>query len=422
MKYQGFFPLFLSSFAILFVGFGLFPLLPVYAAGFGATPTVVGFYLAATYSSITLGTLLSGWLPGYISRKLVFICAGLLGAPALILMGHATALWQVILLTCVVWFTGGIGLSLISVFIGLRADDTSRGRWFSLVALTNPLGAVIGGSVVSWIVGYKGYSLMFTLLGFVYAIWPLVGLLKVQDQPIGRTDNRKSSQYTSRISSLGYRLLLLAVLCSALTISVVRMGLSLSMKASQFSPSAISGSNVIGGLVTIPVVLAIGGLSDRLGKRLFLALGYLLAVIGSLVLLKSTQIWHFWIVAAAVLTSRTISSAMAPALATDILPKETLQRYLPILNTMAWLSGVLGFAATGFVFDTLGPGELYLMAASLSMASIGLIYMMSRKRRRVITVQNTQQPDYTKRPLKVKAESYYQHNNHIMNNSASRRI
>jgi len=422
MKYQGFFPLFLSSFAILFIGFGLFPLLPVYAAGFGATPTVIGFYLAATYLSITLGTLLSGWLPGNLSRKLVFVCAGLLGAPALILMGHATALWQVILLTCVVWFTGGIGLSLISVFIGLRADDNSRGRWFSLVALTNPLGAVIGGSIVSWIVGYKGYSLMFTLLGVVYAIWPLVGLLKVQDQPLGKANSRKSSQPTGYKSSLGYRLLLLAVLCSAMTISVVRMGLSLSMKASHFSPSAISGSNVIGGLVTIPVMLAIGVLSDRLGKRFFLALGYLLAVIGSLTLLKSTQLWHFWIVAAAVLISRTISSAMASALATDILPKEALQRYLPVLNTMAWMSGVLGFAATGFVIDTLGSGELYLMAASLSLVSISLIYVMSRVHRKVITVKKASQPDYPMRPVEVKADSYYRYDNHIMNNSASRKI
>jgi hypothetical protein len=89
---------------------------------------------------------------------------------------------------------------------------------------------------------------------------------------------------------------------------------------------------------------------------------------------------------------------------------------------MAWLSGVLGFAATGFVFDTLGPGELYLMAACLSMVSIVLIYMMSRKRWKVITIQNTPQPDYTKPPLEVKTESYYQHDNHIMNNSATRRI
>jgi MFS family permease len=422
MKYQGFFPLFVCSFAILFVGFGLFPLLPVYAAEFGATPTLIGLYLAATYSSITLGTLLSGWLPGNISRKLVFICAGLLGASALFLMGYATVLWQVVLLTCVVWFTGGIGLSLISVFIGLRADDNSRGKWFSLVALTNPLGAVIGGSAVSWMVGSKGYSLMFTLLGSVYAIWPLVALWKIQDQPLGKVNNRKSNQSTGAKSNLSFRFLLLAVLFSAMTISVVRMGLSLSMKANQFSPSAISGSNVIGGLVTIPVVLAIGFLSDRMGRRLFLSLGYLLAIIGSLTLLKATQLWHFWIVAAAVLISRSISNSMASALATDILPKETLQRNLPILNTMAWMSGVLGFAATGFVIDTFGSRDLYLMAAGLSLASIGLIIMMARMHRKVITIQNASQPEYVNHLVKVNADSYYRYDNHIMNNSASRKL
>ena len=40
--------------------------------------------------------------------------AGLLGIPALVLMGHVTAMWQLIALTGIVWFTGGIGLSLVS--------------------------------------------------------------------------------------------------------------------------------------------------------------------------------------------------------------------------------------------------------------------------------------------------------------------
>ena len=119
---RGFLPLFLCNFAILFVGFGVFPLLPVYAARFGATPTLIGFYLAATYLAITLGTLLTGWLSGRVPRKVVFVTAGVLGVLALFLMGQATTFWQVVLLTGVVWFTGGIGLSLVSVFIGLHAE------------------------------------------------------------------------------------------------------------------------------------------------------------------------------------------------------------------------------------------------------------------------------------------------------------
>jgi len=141
--------LFLCNFAILFIGFGLFPLLPVHAAELGATPAQVGVYLAVTYIAITLGNLLTGWLSGRISRKALFVIAGLVGVPALFLLGQVTVLWQMIVLTSVVWFTGGIGLALVSVFVGLTASEANRGRWFGLIALTNPLGAVIGGSVVA---------------------------------------------------------------------------------------------------------------------------------------------------------------------------------------------------------------------------------------------------------------------------------
>jgi MFS family permease len=187
-----------------------------------------------------------------------------MGVVALFLMGMVTSLWQLVLLTSVVWFTGGVGLSLITVFIGMHAAEGNRGRWFSLVALTNPLGAVVGGLAVSWMVAWQGYPLMFALLGLVYAVWPLVGLLKVEDKPaiVGARSQLAASRSPPR---RGYQLLLLAVLLSAMTVSVVRMGLSISMKAIDFSPAAISGANVVGGLVTIPLVLGFGALSDRLG-------------------------------------------------------------------------------------------------------------------------------------------------------------
>ena len=54
--------LFLCSFIILFVGMGLSPLLPIYAAQFGATPTVAGFYLAVVYIANAIGSMLTSWL------------------------------------------------------------------------------------------------------------------------------------------------------------------------------------------------------------------------------------------------------------------------------------------------------------------------------------------------------------------------
>jgi MFS family permease len=402
MEYRKFLPLFLCNFAILFVGFGVFPLLPVYAAGFGATPTLIGFYLAATYASITLGTLLTGWLSGRVPRKVVFVTAGVPGVMALFLLGRAVAFWQVVILTSVVWFTGGIGLSLIGVFVGLHADENNRGKWFSLIALTNPLGAVVGGLAVSWMVAWKGYLWMFTLLALVYAVWPLMGLWKVQDKPVAKAARPEGIKAARIRSSRSYPLLLLTVLLSAMTVSVVRIGLSLSMTAIQFSPAAIAEVNVVGGFATIPVVLGFGALSDRLGRRLFLALGYLLAAFSGVSLVTASQLWHFWIVAAAVLIARSISGSLASALATDILPPQALGRSLPVLSTMAWASGVVGFAASGYLIETLGTGNLYLIATLLSVVAAGLIGMLPGRTPVVALNQNGQPLERLTQSLKVK--------------------
>jgi MFS family permease len=393
MDPRRFLPLFLCNFAILFVGFGVFPLLPVYAAQFGATPTLIGFYLAVTYLAITLGNLLTGWLSGRVPRKVVFVTAGVMGVLALFGMGQATSLWQVVVLTCVVWFTGGVGLSLVNVFIGLHAGEGSRGKWFSFMALTNPLGAVVGGLAVGWMVAWKGYPLMFTMLGLVYAVWPLVGLWKVQDKPVTQAARSETAQLAAPRSNGSYHRLLLAVLLSAMTVSIVRIGLSLSMKAVDFSPAAISSANVVGGLVTIPVVLGFGALSDRLGRRSLLALGYLMAALSGVSLMVAVQLWQFWIVAAAVLIARTIGGSLASALATDILPRQSLGRSLPILGTMAWASGVLGFAGSGYAIETLGASNLYLIAALLSLAAAGLVSMLPGRRQEVAPEQTGQTAD-----------------------------
>src|SRR5512143_3528695 len=112
--------LFVSSFTFLFVGMGLFPVLPVYATEFGASRAVIGLYYALVFASNAVGAMLTHRLARYLSRRGLFITIGLLGIPALIWLGRATALWQVIVLTAAVWFCGGVGLALVNIFTGLH--------------------------------------------------------------------------------------------------------------------------------------------------------------------------------------------------------------------------------------------------------------------------------------------------------------
>jgi MFS family permease len=371
--------LFLCNFAILFVGFGVFPLLPVYASRFDATPAMIGLYLALTYIAISLGNLLPGWLGRRVPQKVVFVGAGLLGVPALVLLGQAAAFWQVILLTAVVWFTGGVGIALVAVFTGRSAGPDQRGRWFGLIALTTPLGAVIGGSAVSWLVQARGYPLLFAVAGLVYALWPLVGLFLVRvpqsSEAAPRTANTRSGTRPGRTFSL----LILTTLLVAMTISVSRLGLSLSMQASLFPPAAIARTNVVGGLITIPFVLGLGLLSDRLGRKPLLAFACFLAAVSALLLTGAHALWQFWIVSAAVLVARSLSVSLASALATDLLAPEALGRALPQLSSMNWVAGVLGFAGSGYMIETFGAPSLYWIATLLSLAAVVTTGLLARR-------------------------------------------
>lgn len=356
--------LFLCNFAILFIGFGLFPLLPLYAADFGASPSFIGIYLAITYIAISIGSILAGQLSERLPRKTLFVTAGLLGTPALFLLGRAQSLWHIVVLTALVWFAGGIGLSISSVLTSLHTTSSTRGKAFGLLALASPLGALLGGLIVGRLVAWSGYPLMFSVLAFVWTMYPILAWTRVQDKPTC-VPSGKAPQAVPSVHRPGtpYLFLLVTVLLASMTVSVGRLGLSMAMKSQQFSASEVSTASAFGGLVTIPITLLIGTLSDKLGRKRFLLTGYIVAMGGTLLLINAQNLWQFWTVSSLILASRSVITSMSPAYATDLLSRRVIGKALPLVGTMNWVSGAIGFAGSGFVLDTFGPTSLYRGAA-----------------------------------------------------------
>jgi MFS family permease len=180
------------QFAIFFIGMGLFLLLPLYAVRFGATHTDIGILYAVIYIASAAGVLGTSWLPTRVARQALFFAGATLGIPALVLLGHATALWQVVLLTAFVWMCGGSTLTLLTVFTGVPADPASRGPVFDLMFLVYPVDALVGGTVVGQLTAAYGYTLLFDVLAVIWIIQPVVGLLGLRDPRILRAPTRPS--------------------------------------------------------------------------------------------------------------------------------------------------------------------------------------------------------------------------------------
>lgn len=372
--------LFVSSFIILFVGMGLFPVLPVYVTEFGASRTVIGLYFALMYAANAAGAMLTNRLAARLTHKGLFVAVGALGIPALMLLGQAAALWQVVALTTIVWFCGGVGLALVNVFTGQQSGNKSRGKSFSLMFLAFPLGAVFGGTLVGRLVTVAGYHAMFVVLGAVWAILPAVGVFKLKIASDFSSNRAATTQRTTaRLGANFYRVLAMTLLAS-IAINTGRLGTTLSMQALDFSASAISSTGTVAGLASIPIVLLIGALSDRLGRKNFLMLGYVAAASGALMLALAAELWMFWLAATLVLVALCTNGALASALITDTLSPQARQRGLPWINAMNPVAGVLSFTSIGFLMDSFGPLPVYLVALAVAVGAALLLNSLQRER------------------------------------------
>lgn len=377
MKNKFSFLLFLTNLVIFFIGTGLFPLLPLLAGEFGASQTVIGLYLAITYTAIATGSFIAGGLSARFSLKRLFVGTGMLGTAALILLGQAVALWQVVVLTAVIWFSGGIGLALVTILIGLQANDKSRGKSFGLMYLARPLSAVVGGLVAGQLVTRYGYTIMLSVMALVWSGWPLAAILLLDGQIAATSPAAKSKTPAGRQKfSRAFYLVLLAAFLANATVYMGRLGTSLSMKGFDFSASAVASTAVIGGLISIPLTPMIGSLSDRLGRYRLLMLTYLLAGIGALILGAAFDLWHFWLETALLFIATSANGTVIPALATDLLPAAQLQRGLSIVSAMNWVAGILSFIITGLASDILGPVLTGYVAAAFSLVAIVLLGLL----------------------------------------------
>ncbi len=377
------FYLILGNFTIVLAGMGLFPILPLYATEFGATRTQVGLYLTIIYIAITLGSFVPGWLADKVPPRWLFVAAGITGIPSLVLMGQVQTLWQLVALTAVLWFCGGVGLALISVFTGMVSNARQRGKSFSLLSLTTPLGALVGGTMVSWLLSWQGYVTLFWVYGAIWLVLPLIGLLALPKQQKRISNKAKAKRPQPKAAPLGksFYLLTFISLLAATAMNVGRFGTSISMQLLAFSPGTVASTATVSGLVAIPVTFYIGALSDRLGRKQVLALGYSFSAVGVLLLITAGQLWQFWLAATLLLVSSSVSGAVSAALATDLLEPAALGRGLPLLNGLTRAGGIISFLGAGVAMDYLGVGRLYWFTAVLALAAAFQLFLLQRQPR-----------------------------------------
>ena len=381
--------LFLANLVPYTIAGGLVPLLPIYALELKASEAMVGYYFSIAFLALAVGTIITGWLADRLQRrKALLIIASVAVIPSIFLMGRASTIWQLAGATILVWFSCGMVLSLTATLAGLFAAKDERGRVLGIIAMTNGLGSIIGGLSIGPIVDRWGYPTALTALS-LYSIILLISAVFVKDKKIEAVWSNTESKITKKNGfGKAYFILLAAFVITTLTTSVVLMGRSLSMKSLDFTATAITITNVVSGLVSLPFPLILGWLSDRFGRKRLLVLCYLSISLAMIILALSRSLWHFWVFMIICRIGQG-NGNVAAAFVTDLVEPKALGRGVSLLQSMGQVGMTIGYLIVGNLFQAFGISTTVIISIALPIIGIILISLIRVKKREEAWISGT---------------------------------
>lgn len=354
----------LTSLTVWSLGNGLLPLLPVLASILGASPEIIGGYLALSYGSLALGTIAAGWVTDRVGhRKLLLVGPAAAMAPITAAVSLTRGFAPLVPLTMAVWFLGGWVLTLVNILAGLSAGSHERGKVFGLLAAVVALGAVIGGLGIGPLVDLVGYLPAFPWLGLAMLLAPVFALFVADPDAHPRRRGEAEVPRPGRRYPTGFLFLVVASTLSAVALFVGIFGRSLALDALGYGAGAITSTVAVSGLVTLPVAVTLGALSDRLGRTGFLALCFGASCAGLVAFAGASVLWHFWVASALIAFVSYAAASVGAALVTDLVPASMVGRGMAAYNATLWVGAVIGFPITGFAIATLDFPMTFLFGA-----------------------------------------------------------
>lgn len=369
--------LFVCSLVPWWIGAGLMPLLPLYAAQLGATPGLVGSYLSLIFVALAVGTVMGGRLAGAVRRQrelLALVAAA--GLPTTLLMGQVTHVWQLIVLNAGLWFVHGLVLALVVATTGRATAERARGRVFGLLAMTGPLGGLLGAPMGA-IADHWGYGMLFALAA---SLWPVAVVAALALPVVATGSASRPAQTTAPAARLGgafWQLMAAGLLYSTGGFAVA-LGQSLAMSGQGFAAATISVVAALGSAVGLFVLPLAGRLADRVDRRTLLAGTYL---VGAAALVGAAMAGSFpgFVLVSVLMAVSGADRAVAAALAGDLVPAAGLGRGLSLLDAAKWIGGVVGLSGTGYLIAAWGLRPALLICAGLPLLAAGLLLSARRK-------------------------------------------
>ena len=354
----------------------IYPLLPVFLTSvLGANASFIGAIEGAAETTAALLKLASGWWSDRVRRRKPLVLAGYAIASAMRpLVAIATSAVQVLGIRVADRVGKGIRNAPRDALIAESVDPSIRGRAFGFHRAADHAGGVVGPLIAFAVLTYHVAALrtVFWLAAIPGVLSVLVVVFGVRDIP--RVAPQRGGGPDLRQPLGGYFWRVLAV------IFVFTLGNStdafLLLRANQLgvpvalAPILWAALHVVKSASSTPG----GALSDRIGRRPTLIMGWLLYAAVYLGFALATTAWQAWALFGVYGLFFGLTEGSERALVADLVVPERRGTAFGWYNLAIGLGALPASLLFGFVWDRVGAGRAFEMGAALALvAAVGLV-------------------------------------------------
>jgi MFS family permease len=356
----------------------VYPLMPQFLEGLGASKSLIGLIEGAAASAAELLRTLFGRWSDRLGRRKGFVLAGYgLAALARPLLFLATQWQQVLGLR----FADRVGKALRSpardALLSVSVPPAHKGASFGFQRALDRSGAILGPLAAMAVLHYFPGELRQVFLWSALPALLAVGLLLfVKDQPF--TPAPRAEKAAPAWSSRSFRVLLLSQALFSLGASSDAF---LLLKAGETGISA-AWLPLLWMLYNLSCVIwspIFGSLSDRWGRRRVILLSFGVYAFLYFCFGLASESWQMWPLFFAYGVYYGLSAGVLRAYVAELAPPERRGSAYGLLNTVTGLAVLLASLLTGFIWDL--AGSQAALWASAAFAVAGAAVMLAGDRR-----------------------------------------
>ncbi|WEU40664.1 MAG: MFS transporter [Candidatus Odinarchaeum yellowstonii] len=353
------------------------PVLPLFLAALGGGAISLGLLGGLEESVSGFFKILSGYYSDRVKKRKIFVFSGYFISCLSKIILPFSKIWQhVIALRPLDRIGKGVRTPPRDALIADSCIETRRGRAFGFHRTFDTLGAVVGSTTVFLLFSYLGFGLNIIIL-----VAGIIGFLSIPFLILVKDPSRISE---ARKVVFKMRDLPKPVLKYYITVGVFTLGnfsyMFLIIWATGggflFTPAQISLSlflYILFNLVYAVFSFPAGVISDRIGRKKTLIIGYLFFTLTNIVFLAYRNI--FGLVLGFILYGffNALTEANQRALAADLAPEylrgTILGSFQALISFLSFLSSLI----TGLIWSGLGAEFIFVYGAILACSASGLL-------------------------------------------------